>query len=252
MHNYENITATVELLKDSRQHSEEKFKAIFKAASDMTKLHGRPSPVIPRQTGRQTQCSNLPAATPEDYWRCSVFIPFLDTLIAELDGRFSSLSKKAVQALLLLPKNLASLTDIAIDHLHDAFQSDLPDSDHLSLRIEVERWRKKWVSVSPEQLPTSMKALVMESVNPKLFPNITWILHLLLVIPVTSANVERANSSLKFIKTDLRSTMSQDRLNALLLLYIHQAIPLDVHAVADRFARAHPRLMLFINPMSES
>ena len=30
--------------------------------------------------------------------------------------------------------------------------------------------------------------------------------HLLLVIPVTSANVERANPSLLFIKTDLRST----------------------------------------------
>ena len=39
------------------------------------------------------------------------------------------------------------------------------------------------------------------------YPNIARILHLLIVTPATSANVERANPSLKFIKTDLRNTI---------------------------------------------
>jgi hypothetical protein len=45
--------------------------------------------------------------------------------------------------------------------------------------------------------------------NSKSFPNICCILEILLVIPVTTANVERANSSLKYMKTDLRSNLSE-------------------------------------------
>ena len=87
--------------------------------------------------------------------------------------------------------------------------------------------------------------------NERLFPNISRVLHIVLVISVTSANVERANSALKYVKTDLRSTMSQARLNALVLLFIHKAIPINLDAVVDRFARAHPRRMLLINPTLE-
>ena len=215
----------------------------------MTELHGRPTPVIPRQAGRQTQRSNIPAATPEEYWRRSVFIPFLDTLKAELNARFSPMSKKAVQGLLLMPMHLSRLTYDAVSDLREAYKSDLPDE--WSLTTEVERWKKKWEGIPLEKLPKSLKGLLTEHINAYAYPNIARIFHLLLVIPVTSANVERANSSLNFIKTDLRSTMSQSRLNALLLLFIHRSIPLDPQAVVDRFARAQPRRMLFVNPLSD-
>ena len=45
------------------------------------------------------------------------------------------------------------------------------------------------------------------------------VLKLLLVTPVTTASVERANSALGFVKSDHRSTMSEGRLNAQLRLY---------------------------------
>ena len=67
--------------------------------------------------------------------------------------------------------------------------------------------------------------------------------------PWLQRNVERANSSLKFIKTDLRSRMTQSRLNALLLLFIHKSIPVNPEAVVERFARAHPRRLLFTKPL---
>jgi len=41
-----------------------------------------------------------------------------------------------------------------------------------------------------------------------------------MIAPVTSATVERSNSSLHLIKSGFRSTMREDRLNALLLLFI--------------------------------
>ena len=53
-----------------------------------------------------------------------------------------------------------------------------------------------------------------------MFPNIVRILRIILTTPVTSASVERANSALRYVKTDFPSTMSEGRFNALLLLYV--------------------------------
>ena len=244
------ITGVLELLRDNREKCEEKFKPIFEATGEMTALHGRPSPEIPRQAGRQTLRSNVPASTPEEYWRRTVFVPFLDTLILQMEERFTALARKAVQALLLLPKNLHKLTDATISDLREAFRSDLPDDS--SFMVELERWRKKWEGVAEESLPSSLKDVFSMHLNPLSYPNMSRIFHLLLIIPVTSANVERANSSLKFIKTDLRSRMTQSRLNALLLLFIHRSIPVNVEAVVERFARAHPRRLLFVNPLVDT
>ena len=53
---------------------------------------------------------------------------------------------------------------------------------------------------------------------------------------ITSASVERANSALDYVKTELRSTMGQDRLNDLILLYVHKDIPLQYCQIVDQFA----------------
>ena len=45
--------------------------------------------------------------------------------------------------------------------------------------------------------------------------------------------------------------MGQERLNALMLLYIHKDIALDYDAVIDIFARKNPRKMLFLNPLGD-
>ena len=64
-----------------------------------------------------------------------------------------------------------------------------------------------------------------------------------------TANVERANSILKYNKTDLRSTM---RLNALVLLYVHKDIPLHLPLCLNRFAAQHPRRMLLSDLTTEA
>ena len=43
-----------------------------------------------------------------------------------------------------------------------------------------------------------------------------------MLIPATAATAERVHSLLKFVKNDLRSTMSEDHMNALMLLYIQK------------------------------
>ena len=67
--------------------------------------------------------------------------------------------------------------------------------------------------------------------------------------PVTSATVERSNSSLRFVKSCFRSTMREDRLNALSLLFIHKDVALDYDAIIDDYAKRNKRRMTFINPL---
>ena len=61
--------------------------------------------------------------------------------------------------------------------------------------------------------------------------------------PVTSATAERSFSSLRRIKTFIRSTMSDSRLNNLFLLYVHvcRTDALDLKKVASEFVSVNIR-----------
>ena len=74
-----------------------------------------------------------------------------------------------------------------------------------------------------------------------LFPNIRILLQLFATLPITTASVERSFSVLRILKTYLRSTMSEDRLNGLALPNIYKKTEIDIDAVVDIFARLKPR-----------
>ena len=67
----------------------------------------------------------------------------------------------------------------------------------------------------------------------EIFPNVTRVLSILLTTAATNASVEITNSALQHIKTDFRSMMGEERLNALLLVYIHRDIFLDYDKIID-------------------
>jgi len=70
-----------------------------------------------------------------------------------------------------------------------------------------------------------------------------------MIAPVTIATVEHSSSSLRLVKSGFRSTMREDRLNALLLLFVYKDIALDYDAIIDDDAKRKLRRMTFINPM---
>jgi hypothetical protein len=70
-----------------------------------------------------------------------------------------------------------------------------------------------------------------------------------LVTHVTAATVERSNSSLRFVKTVYRSAMGEERLNVLLLLFVHRDIEVDYNEVVGIFAPRNNREMLLVNPL---
>ena len=69
------------------------------------------------------------------------------------------------------------------------------------------------------------------------FSGVWKVLKLLLVLPATNATSERSFSALRHLKTYLRTTMTQERLNNLMVLHVHKEHidRLELEKVAEEF-----------------
>ena len=70
-------------------------------------------------------------------------------------------------------------------------------------------------------------------------------LTILAVLPITTCEAVRSFSTLRRVKTYLRSTMAADRLTSLALMHIHKDIPINSEQLIEDIAIQHaPRLKL--------
>ena len=90
---------------------------------------------------------------------------------------------------------------------------------------------------------TIVGAMAESDIYKGMLPEIDRLLKLYLTFPVTTATAERSFSSLRRVKTYLRSTMTSCRLNNLFLLYIHQdrTDSLDLYKIAKDFISVNNR-----------
>lgn len=143
-----------------------------------------------------------------------------------------------------LEVSMADISEYAAKHLND-----LPSPE--TLKQELRIWYAKYTRAAnrPDQLLDTYKE-AEGNIN---FPNVMYLVKTMLTIPATSATTERANSTLKFVKTRLRSTLSQVSLNALVLGYKHKDIlqKLQLEAILDNFISSKRRRLLLLNPIAE-
>ena len=81
-----------------------------------------------------------------------------------------------------------------------------------------------------------------------LLSEVCTIASLLLVLPATNAVSERSFSSLRRLKSYLRSTMTQERLNSLMTLHVHKELTdqLDLLEIGNEFVGfSEHRLTMF-------
>ena len=160
--------------------------------------------------------------------------------MAELEFRFSCIQVNGTQGMYLIPENLGKLSNVERDEVSKFFDWVLPSP--ATFNQEIELWKTKW-KVEGIELPNSLSQ-TLDVCNYKLFPNVYTCLHVLLVMPVSTAAVERSHSSLKIVKSKLQSRMGEGRLNALMLLYIHKDIILDYNRIIDRYEVSTPHEIL--------
>ena len=80
------------------------------------------------------------------------------------------------------------------------------------------------------------------------FPNASIAYRVLLTIPVTVASAERSFSKLKLLKSYLRSTMTQQRLNDLATIALESGLLEKIdyeHIIEDFISKNTTRMMLF-------
>ena len=207
-----------------------------------------------RQANRQQHRHNNPADNISDYYKCNLTIPILDHLSSELDIRFDAdCSQNLIEFMQLLPFEVVKSTSrLRLENFSSLLQlygGDLPSVK--SFDVELDLWQNKW-NRDPEQaqeLNTPEKVLYQTDYD--YFLNIHTLIAIVATLPITSCECERSISMLKRVKTSLRSTMTEKRLNGLALLQYHRTIPLTADEVVQEFVHSHPRRMLTANPFND-
>ena len=237
-----------------RQRTDSTFEDFYKAlVADSQNL--TEEPVLPRQRKLPRRIDDgAPShhpSTPSDMYRQKYF-EALDVVCEEINRRFDQKDLKVVidiESLLLDSAN--GITRDIPDSITNTYRSDI-DKERLSLHLQMLPDAVKQYSVStlPIKKVTSVRTLC-DVLNfggiKQLLSQVHILLQLFLTIPVTTATSERTFSALRRLKTYLRTTMSQDRLNHLLLLYCHKARTdaIDLSRITSAFVSVNERRLQY-------
>ena len=223
------IYSVIERIQERRDSSNEYFSDIYGNAIELCQTFGIEMKT-PRNVGRQTHRNNVPADSPEEYYRRAMMIPFLDHVISNLNDRFNDKNQIVFKLNCILAENIIELSEEKLkplmNEIKEFYKQDLEDS----FELEIMMWQKKWKSINSNEIPKKAIDNLSKCSN-ILFPSIYNLLNIICILPATIVECERDFSSLKLIKTYLRSTMNQPRLNSLALHYIHKnrtVLPEDV------------------------
>ncbi|GBN66997.1 repressor of the inhibitor of the protein kinase [Araneus ventricosus] len=187
---------------------------------------------IPRVCRLQTARNNVPDNTEEEYYRRAVYVPYLDDFCNSLKERLCSHKETVASLQHILPEFCTKTDFYSLEAAFNSYEEYLSHKE--VVRSQFMSWKEKWCQEKSENLPkTAISSL--EKCDKTFFPNIYILLKLLAVVPVSVATVERSFSSLRRLKTYLRNTTSESRLNGLALLSIHRDIKIRDEEVLDKF-----------------
>lgn len=228
------VDAILKTLQSHRDESTEYFKSLYKKAEDLASLMGTELKK-PRTTAVQINRNNVQCESTQDYFRISVHLPFIDFIINELSTRFPKTQMIQIGNLQkLLPEKAQFVEDYETSVLKGSvlYQSDLPCFQALNGELSI--WKHMWTNQT-EKFPITPAEAIKYTED---LPNIKTLLQIICTLPVTTSTAERSFSSLRRLKTYLRSTMGEERLNGLASLHIHreEAANLSANEILNLFA----------------
>ncbi|XP_050434024.1 52 kDa repressor of the inhibitor of the protein kinase-like [Adelges cooleyi] len=229
------VTQVVSVLNTIRENVDLKFNDIYKDAQGIAiKLNVEPK--IPRTCSNQKNRSNVPFNNIEDFYKKTIFIPYLDDLIMALNERFFPHNETIISLQFVLPRIIVEKPFFNLKKAVEFYKSDLPGLNDI-IEAEYEIWQAKWKNIEENLRPaTAIEAL--RACDRLMYPNIFELLKILAIIPVSTATAERSFSTLRRLKTYLRNTTSESRLVGLALLSIHRDIDVNDDMVLDKFANS--------------
>ncbi|KAK0152297.1 Zinc finger MYM-type protein 1 [Merluccius polli] len=201
------------------KRSETSFQVLYDKAVEMVESlgiepiqvpHQRPPPK--RYTGGASQY--IPKTTVEHY-RVEYY-RMLDCVDAQFEARFNQPDLKILQ----------ELDDMLVTGEVSEIVGQYPELDMNSLKIQLSMFRSSYQIKSTTDAADIMRKMPVEVRG--LFNQVETLLRLLLVIPASSSEAEQSFSALRRLKTWLRSSMTQMRLNHAAVCHVHQDMLDDV------------------------
>lgn len=185
----------------------------------------------------------------EEIFKIEIFNNVLDTLIAQLNTRFTGMSAVCQIFDFLTPTFLLHVDEATLLQKCDEFQRKYSDIIGPSFSLQ-------FINIYHLVLPQLTQAWTVHQLCKEIMSkygvlecDLTEVFTAMLLfftIPVTSAAAERSFSKLKIIKNYLRNSMGQTRLRHLSLIAIENktASSLDLTEVIDTFAKTKARKRL--------
>ena len=197
---------------------------------------------------------------PKETYRVQCFNLVLDQAIQSLKSRFKQLKNHVklfgfINSFQDIPKKeirehtskleaALTITTIRQDAERKIVTEKNKDVDGYMLAEELEALK---TFLQPRIKPYALFEHLIENNRFTTFTNVFIALRIYLTMPITVASGERSFSKLKLIKTYLRSTVSQERLNSLSMLSIESEIAkaIDFENILNDFANKKARKVFF-------
>jgi len=205
-----------------------------------------------RQTRRKKQFDEIDheetSQSVEESFRVKYFLVVVDAALSSLRSRFEQLEAfEGIFGFLFDPKKLVLMNDNSLRECCVNLGAALTHGNKFDINVDDLFSELQVLQLYlPKETKTAIQ--VLEFVKAlDCFPTVSIAYRIMLTIPVTVASAERSFSKLKLIKSYLRSTMSQERLNGLAILCIEKNVleNLDFEEVINDFASQNARRSRF-------
>jgi len=186
--------------------------------------------------------------TPSNKFKVHAFIPILDKLLAALKLR--STSYNVVNERFGMLRHLSTYTSDELQprvkHLVKVYHSDLEYNcvdEFLHFGSLFSKFASTQQGDNHQSVELRMYMFLVDQKLNNAFPNVSIALRMYLSLMVSNCSGERSFSTLKRVKSQLRSTMGQTRLNSLSLMCIesHLLQSMNFNKIIDHFAHIKSR-----------
>lgn len=183
----------------------------------------------------------------DDYIRKSIFLPIIDKALVELNSRFSSGNMGVLTGICAFnPRSHLFLKYETLKKFAEHYKSNLLDCELEIKQLSRLVMRKK--ENLNFECNTIMDMLEFLEKYEDAFYELKRLIKIACTIPVSTAEAERSFSSLKLIKTHLRTTMTDSRLSSISVISVHKerAKNIDLERVIDLFVNLFPNCRIVL------
>lgn len=219
-----------------RRRSTETFQELFAKVTEKAEELDLSPLVVPRKRKPPARLSGpaeaYQASSPEEHFRHAYF-SVLDTAAGELKERFNSEAKSGLASYLSMEQALLK------GEVDEAILGAYEELDCQRLTTQLRMLHSEFGK--PDSLVSARDMLRSQSPDVRrLFGQVEALVRLMLVCPVSSCEAERSFSALRRVKTWLRSSLGQVRLNGAVVCCVHKVRldNIDCAAIEAEWIRA--------------